>query len=466
MIGKYRLLLPIGFGGMATVYLARNEGPAGFRREVALKWVSANVPGFPDLATHLLREARIVGQIRHPNVVQMVDADEISDGIYLVMEYVEGGTLAALAAHALSEQAPLPLPIALRILGDALSGLHAAHELCDAEGRHLELVHRDFSPQNILIGVEGDVKLGDFGIAKVEHTSHRTRTGIVKGTVSYMSPEQVRGQPLDRRSDLWSAGVVAWELFAGKPFHDKREAIAAAMSTLTGRIPRLRSVRPELPEALDEAVALALTRTPARRCQTAIELRERLLAAAGVAPASTDELSAYARLAFAPELVARRAQIELGRPVASEPFAAPPEPAPLIESPPAPRSRRGWLAVAALLLVAAAIGVRSWRGHPRAATPESAPAVPAEPAKTTPTERVSAPPEPTSSEARSDRKPPPPSPAPPAPRSTRATGKGAIDSSAPKQPSHPATEAGTSVAPPAAPPLADNPYAHPRPDSK
>lgn len=312
---------------MSTVYLAANEGAAGFRREVALKWVAASTPGYPELALHLLREARIVGQIRHPHVVQILDASESADGVFLVLEYVEGGTLAELVAHALKAGAPLPPPIALRIVCDALSGLHAAHELRNAEGQELALVHRDFSPHNILVSTEGDVKLGDFGIAKIEHTAHRTRAGLVKGTVSYMSPEQVRGQPLDRRSDLWSAAVVAWELFAGTQFHEQREAIATALSTLTGKIPRLRSARPELPQALDDALALALSRTPSRRAATALELRERLLRAAEIPMASTDELAAYARAAFAEGLAARRERLS-EQPTAIEPVSLPaPSPA-------------------------------------------------------------------------------------------------------------------------------------------
>ncbi len=309
---------------MATVYLARNDAAAGGGRHVALKLVRSAAPGFQELASHLLREARIVARIRHPNVVQVLDAGELPEGIFLVMEYVEGGTLAALSQHALAQGGPLPLPIAARILSDALLGLDVAHDVTGDDGQPLKLVHRDFSPQNILLGLDGEVKLGDFGVAKVEHTSHRTRTGIVKGTVSYMSPEQVRGQALDRRSDLWSAGVVAWEAFTGQRLHGKQEAIAAAMSTLTGRLRRMRSVRPELPEALDDVIAQALTRDPKRRPSSAGELRQRLLEALPGNVASGAELSAYTKLAFATELVARRAELERLLSVKRSPSVPPP----------------------------------------------------------------------------------------------------------------------------------------------
>src|SRR5262245_38036654 len=154
-VGRYELLLPIGSGGMASVYLARVRGVGGFERDVALKLLHAHLQEIPEFATELIDEAKIASGVRHPNVVQVVDVGDDPNGIYLVMEYIEGDTLSGLSRTATAEGDPLPFRIGVRILCDALAGLHAAHELRDAEGQLAALVHRDFSPQNILVGIDG-----------------------------------------------------------------------------------------------------------------------------------------------------------------------------------------------------------------------------------------------------------------------------------------------------------------------
>jgi serine/threonine-protein kinase len=278
-VGKYELLLPIGTGGMATVYLARSTGVGGFERDVALKLVHAHLRTDEESKLQLLEEAKLAARIRHPNVVPVLEIDEDPLGLFLVMDYVEGDTLSGLSRLCRSSGKTMPLPLIGRILNDALLGLHAAHELTDDAGKPLNLVHRDFSPQNILVSKQGITRLADFGVAKAADRAVRTKTGLVKGKISYMSPEQARGQPIDRRCDVWAAGVVAWELIAGKRMHRSDDDVATLLSIVTEDPPRLDSVVPHVSKAVSNAVASALTPDVSRRCPTAEAFRKSLLKA-------------------------------------------------------------------------------------------------------------------------------------------------------------------------------------------
>jgi serine/threonine-protein kinase len=299
---------------MATVYLARYRGVGGFAREVAIKKLHPHLLNdVPDAALDLIEEAKLASRIRHPNVVPVLDVGDGPDGVFLVMEYIEGETLSAVLRAAAAAGAPLAVPIALRIIGDVLAGLHAAHELRDERGAPAGLVHRDFSPQNILLGTDGVARLTDFGIAKAANRIGSTQTGLVKGKVSYMPPEQARGKPLDRRCDVWAAGVVAWEIFAGRRlFSPKMDQVAVVMAIVSEPLPRLRSVRPDVPAELDEAIAWALQGDPAERCPSAEELRQRILRAWGreERPAEAAEVAAHVAKVAAPKLSERRRRVE------------------------------------------------------------------------------------------------------------------------------------------------------------
>ncbi|HEY0715704.1 MAG TPA: serine/threonine-protein kinase [Polyangia bacterium] len=276
-VGRYRLLHRLGSGGMATVFLARSEGLGGFERDVAVKLLHEHLRENADMALQLVNEARISAKIRHPNVVPVHDVVEDPSGIFLVMEYVEGDTLSGLQRAAKAAGQPLPIPIALRILTDALAGLHGAHELRDDDGHRLEIVHRDFSPQNILVGTDGIARLTDFGIAKVASGAGHTRPGFIKGKVGYMSPEQARGKPVDRRCDVWAAGVIAWELLAGRPLRGGDDEMATLLEVVSAVPPDVRTVAPNVSAALAEVVASALTPELSQRCLSAEVLRRRLL---------------------------------------------------------------------------------------------------------------------------------------------------------------------------------------------
>jgi eukaryotic-like serine/threonine-protein kinase len=279
-VARYQLLIPIGTGGMGTVYLGHFEVMPGVPRDVAVKLMHPQLRSEDGLSEQLLQEAKIAASIRHPNVVQVLEAGDSPHGVYLAMDYVEGDNLSGLLRATLKRGDHMPFRIAARILHDALTGLHAAHELSDREGRPLQVVHRDFSPQNILVGVDGISRLTDFGIAKALDQLNATATGIVKGKVGYMSPEQARGEPLDRRSDVWAAGVVAWEVLAGKRLYREANEAATLLSVVSGKPPpTITSLRSEASTALNEAVRAALVADKTQRLSTAHALREALTSA-------------------------------------------------------------------------------------------------------------------------------------------------------------------------------------------
>jgi eukaryotic-like serine/threonine-protein kinase len=314
-VGKYELLLPLGTGGTATVYLARTRGVAGFEREVALKLVHAHLRADEESRLHLLEEARLAARIRHPNVVPVTEVDSDACGVFLVMDYVEGEALSGLVRLLRDQNHRLPPRLIARIMNDALAGLHAAHELRDAQGSFIGLVHRDFSPQNILVGIEGVARLADFGVAKAASRTVRTKTGLVKGKVAYMSPEQARGHKVDRRCDVWAAGVVVWELITGRKLYDHEDDVATLLSVVTEEPPRLASVMQGVPPALDEAVAYALTSDVNNRCPSAEAFRCLLESAwdecGGMA--STPELGAFVRQTVGHKLAERRAHTARSR---------------------------------------------------------------------------------------------------------------------------------------------------------
>ncbi|HVZ34450.1 MAG TPA: protein kinase [Polyangiaceae bacterium] len=314
-MGKYELLLPLGTGGTATVYLARTRGVAGFEREVALKLVHAHLRGDEESRLHLLEEARLAARIRHPNVVSVTEVDADTVGVFLVMDYVEGEALSGLVHLLRDHNHRLPTRLIARIMNDALAGLHAAHELRDSQGQPVGLVHRDFSPQNILIGVEGVTRLADFGVAKAASRTVRTKTGLVKGKVAYMSPEQARGHKVDRRCDVWAAGVVVWELVTGRKLYDHEDDVATLLSVVTEEPQRLGRVLQGVPASLDDAVAYALTSDVNRRCPSAEAFRCMLESAwdecGGMG--TTAELGAFVRQTVGHKLAERRALALRGR---------------------------------------------------------------------------------------------------------------------------------------------------------
>jgi len=210
--GKYYLLERINVGGMAEIFKAKSFGEAGFERLVAIKRILPSVAEDHEFITMFVDEAKLAGQLTHPNIAQIFELGKVNETYFIALEYVAGRDLRAVFERVKKRNERVPIPMACYCVMKLCEGLDYAHNKKDAAGRNLDLVHRDVSPQNILLSWDGDVKLIDFGIAKAASKSSRTQAGILKGKFGYMSPEQVRGQKVDRRSDVFAAGIVLYEL--------------------------------------------------------------------------------------------------------------------------------------------------------------------------------------------------------------------------------------------------------------
>ncbi len=316
-MGRYEILTQIASGGMATVWLARSLGAGGFQRLVAIKALHPHVADDEVFTSMFMDEARLAARIRHPNVVPTLDLENGADGLFLVMEFVEGDSLVGLVRALARAQQPLSPSVTLRVMLDVLAGLRAAHELTDDEGELLNLVHRDVSPHNILLGVDGITKITDFGVARANARIGITREGQIKGKLSYMAPEQTTGDPVDARADIFSAGIVLWECLAGKRLFQAETDGAVVRKLIDMPIPRLRDVAPEYPEELDAVCAKALARNVDERYTTAAEFAEALEAAAEpIGIASQRQVGALVRELIAPKLAALRGSI---RPSTSAP---------------------------------------------------------------------------------------------------------------------------------------------------
>jgi serine/threonine-protein kinase len=285
-LDRYQLARRIGTGGMAEVFLAWQIGPGGFERKVALKRPLPHVSEDPNAVASFLDEARLAAQLQHPNIAQVYDVGESRGTYFIVMEYVDGPSLRHLLRRVAALEERVPLAIGAALVVQVLAALEYAHTVADKHGRTLELVHRDITPRNILLNRRGELKLVDFGIARVEFQIHVTRTGTVKGTLPYMSPEQASGKKVDHRGDLYSAGVVLYELLTG--------AMAYPEGPSERRPPPLTRLAPAQPEALQPVIDKATAWEPADRYATAAAMSRALVdAVAPLAPATGDELGEW-----------------------------------------------------------------------------------------------------------------------------------------------------------------------------
>ena len=279
-IGRYELCFELASGGMASVYLARIDGVSGFEKLVALKCIHRHLAKEKGYLDMFLDEARIASRITHPNVCSVFDFGEADGEHYIAMEYLLGEPLSRLMSRAAGQQSHrrsplLPLRMA-RIIADACEGLHAAHELKDANGDLLHVVHRDVSPRNLFVTYDGAVQVVDFGIASASQRQHHTSTGQVKGTFAYMAPEQLAGQPIDRRVDIWSLGVALWEMLAVKRLFKRDTTANTIHSVLYDEIQPPSDYRSQVPEELDRIVLKALERDPKVRWRSAREMGQAL----------------------------------------------------------------------------------------------------------------------------------------------------------------------------------------------
>ena len=323
--GKYELIRRIGIGGMAEVYHARTYGAESFVKEVVIKRILPAFSEDPDFVTMFINEARIAAQLHHANVVQIFDFDAIEGIYYIAMEWIDGPDLRKVQFASRRRDRPIPISLVVHVGVEVLKGLHYAHTKT-VSGVPLGLVHRDISPHNLLLSFAGGVKITDFGIAKVAALASATRTGIIKGKLAYMAPEQACGESIDCRTDLYALGVILWELFAGRRLYSEAgsesELIAAVRE---GRAADLDSLRPDLPEGLGSVVMQLKAPDPSDRFSTAAEALNSL--GRFVQPGDGLSVSAYLK-----ELLPAEAE----RDQRGRTKIATPEPKPILAPPDAP----------------------------------------------------------------------------------------------------------------------------------
>jgi serine/threonine protein kinase len=313
LAGKYRLIAELGQGGMATVYLAVAMGQSGFRKLAVVKLLRPEIAVDVEFVQMFLDEAKLCARLSHPNIVHTYDVGVDEVGHLMAMEYLDGVSLHAAVAKLARNGGPFNFPMQCRVLLDVVEGLRYAHELKDYDGRSLEIVHRDVTPHNIFVTYDGQVKLLDFGIAKAATSSVRTATGVIKGKLTYMAPEQARGEPVDARADLYAVGVMLWEAVTGRRRWPTGLSQPALFTRLASGEP------PENPNAaalgyppeVDAIILRTLAPKPEDRFQTAGELRTALEGVLGkLEPVSLRDLGAMLATAFDEGRVRLREVIE------------------------------------------------------------------------------------------------------------------------------------------------------------
>jgi serine/threonine-protein kinase len=372
---------------MATVFLGSLQGELGFRQLVAIKRPHPHLTDDRGFRDAWLREARLAAGIHHANVVDVRDIEVVGDAIQLVMDYIEGASLGELVSARAKEGGKVPAAIAVRVVLDACAGLHAAHEACDEDGHPLDLVHRDVSPQNILVGLDGVARVTDFGIAKCAGSAEQaTSQGMLKGKAGYMAPEYVRGEPVDRRADVFALGVVLWEALAGKRLFRGENDSDTLARVLLASAPPVSEADPAL-APLDAIVAKALARDRTSRLATAEELANGLEQAAGPAGlvATHADVGRFVREQVGERLAERR------RALRDSPRSVPPPPAneaiTASEVKSVRHSRTGLLVGAGVVVALAGVGALALgRSHAAPAStaslPNLAPTAPPPPSAT------------------------------------------------------------------------------------
>jgi serine/threonine-protein kinase len=298
--GKYQLLKKIASGGMGQVFLAQ-DGTPGFEKLVVIKRLLPHLAEDKEFLSMFDDEARIAAKLNHPNLIQIFERGRVDDSYYLAMEYVEGENLRHVEREARRQARPLPLGAACRIVADAAAGLDYAHKLRGGQGQRLGLIHRDVSPQNILVGFDGAVKLIDFGVAKALDLQQHTATGILKGKYPYMSPEQASGDEIDHRSDLFSLGIILWELLTRSRLFKASSEMVTIRRVRECQVARPSELNAGLPARVDDVVLRALAREPKDRYPDAAAFRlaiENFIIAEQL-PASAAHLVYYLRELYA-----------------------------------------------------------------------------------------------------------------------------------------------------------------------
>jgi serine/threonine protein kinase len=312
-LGRYRVVEEIGVGGMASVHLARMDGPGGFQKWVAIKRIHPHLVEDETFVNMFVDEARVVARISHPNVATVFELGKHQDTYWIAMEYLHGEPLREVMRRTEELGRPTPPEIACRVIADAAEGLHAAHELLGDNGEKLGLVHRDVTPHNLFVNYDGSTKVVDFGIAKFRSRTAKTRAGMLKGKVAYMSPEQVAGASVDRRADIFSLGVVLWELTTGQRLFRMENDTDTLAKVQECDVPHPSGVLRGYPGDLEAIVMKALARSSRGRYATAREFSralQALLMRRGLF-VGADEVSAYMNSIFGDRVRKRETHLRL-----------------------------------------------------------------------------------------------------------------------------------------------------------
>ncbi len=376
-LGRYQIIRRIALGGMAELYLARQLGDAGYEKVVALKRVLPHLAEDPQFVEMFLNEARLAAGLNHSGIAQVMDFGTEGGEHFMTLEYVHGRSVSQLLREA---GRALPRSVALTIAHEVAGALHYAHERVGADGRPLGLVHRDVSPSNILVSYDGDVKLVDFGIAKATAHSHATQTAAIKGKIAYMAPEQLRGESLDRRSDLFALCVVFYEMLLGKRCFSAPGEFALINRVAEARFVKPSKINPEIEAELETLIADGLSVDPDGRPRSARALQGRLEA---VANAHDLRLS---KVALAEFMEHTFGVVDYPRtdmlPLPDQTLTGPDEPT-KVPVPPPPRSRSAWPWIVLALGVGVTGGVAGMRmgvSDEEPTTRESTPAAVSQPA--------------------------------------------------------------------------------------
>jgi serine/threonine protein kinase len=313
-IGKYQVISRLSVGGMAELFLGFTAGPGGFRKYVAIKRILPNIRSNEQFGRMFLDEARITAAFNHPNITQVYELGQEEEGLFLAMEFIAGQDLDHVAGACRQRKELVPLGMSLSVMRDVCQALHYAHTFTDPSGRPSPIIHRDVAQKNIMVTYDGVVKLLDFGIAKARNSLERTRAGTVKGTAGYMSPEQVRGQPLDGRSDLFSAGVALWELVTGSRLFSAETEREEMIKILEAPIPSPRHLVSSVSDELSSVILRALERNPGARWQSGKEMARAIEQAGGELLFDGDQRAALMRQLFEKKMVATRALLETADP--------------------------------------------------------------------------------------------------------------------------------------------------------
>lgn len=308
-LGRYQLLFMLGQGGMGEVHLAKLSGAAGFEKLCIVKTILPQMQSDPQFVDRFHHEARVLVHLNHSNIAQVYDMGDVEGTLYMAIEYVPGVDLARVASRAQKAGAVVPIPIALYLGQQIAEALGYAHRKTGPDGSPLGIVHRDVSPQNVMVSYEGEVKVIDFGLAKSAVRSKHTLPSTVMGKLGYMSPEQAMALPLDHRSDIYSAGIVVWELLAGRPLFEGGTMAEMVVKMAQPSIPPLRTVRPEISPALEQVVGRALAVDPAARYSRADDFARALneLAVREQLTVGAEEVGNYVRAMCPEEFAAERA---------------------------------------------------------------------------------------------------------------------------------------------------------------